>query len=131
MINPSLRFSFFIAVSLLAFMAILGFILRKRLLRPPLRNIALIATIVVVGGMVFAKFGHNAGWPWWIYYTVPAAATLLLPPLGLRLSWSETWRYLLLAFLSSPAIHVFFSFFIGWHEYMPFIKIPYLLDLLA
>jgi uncharacterized protein (DUF983 family) len=105
--------------------------MRKRAVRPPFFSIAVIAAIVVVGGMLFAKFGQNAGWPWWVYYTVPAAVTLLLPPLALRLSASELWQYLVLAFLSSPAIHVAFSFFLGWHEYMPFLKVPSIHELLG
>ncbi len=81
--------------------------------------------------MVFAKFGNNAGFPWWIYYTVPALATLLLPPLAFRFAGKELGQYLVLAFLSSPAIHVTFSFLLGWHEYMPFIPVPSLHELLA
>jgi hypothetical protein len=37
--------------------------------------------------------------------------------------------YLLLALLSAPLIHVLFSFFLGWHEYMPFLPVPGLADL--
>jgi hypothetical protein len=81
--------------------------------------------------MVFAKFGHNAGLPWWIYYTVPALATLVLPPATFRFSGKELAQYLVLAFLSSPAIHVAFSFLLGWHEYMPFIAVPEWRELLA
>jgi hypothetical protein len=81
--------------------------------------------------MVFAKYGNNFGLPWWIYYTVPALATLLVPPIAFRLQRRELAHYLVLAFLSSPAIHVAFSLFLGWHEYMPFIPVPSLKQLLA
>jgi len=37
--------------------------------------------------------------------------------------------YLVMAFLSSPLIHVVFSFFLGWKEYMPFINIPAMWEL--
>jgi len=43
----------------------------------------------------------------------------------------ELAHYLVLAFLSSPAIHVAFSLFLGWHEYMPFLPVPSLKQLLA
>jgi hypothetical protein len=75
--------------------------------------VLVVSAIVVVGGMLFAKLTQNAGWPWWIYYTAPAAVTLLVPPLAFRMSRSEVWKYLLLAFLSAPVIHVLFSFFLG------------------
>ncbi len=33
------------------------------------------------------------------------------------------------AFLSSPVIHVSFSFFLGWKDYMPFFDVPSLWEL--
>lgn len=125
------RFPIFILVSLIAFCAILLFVTRRREIRPGLAVVLATAFTVVVGGMVFAKLGHNAGWPWWIYYTAPAVATLVVPPVVLRFSAGELCRYLVLAALSSPVIHVFFSFFLGWHEYMPFVHIPSLREILS
>lgn len=125
------RFSVFVLVSLVAFIAILRFVTRRRASRPRTATVLVIAGIVVVGGMLFAKFGNNAGLPWWIYYTVPALATLALPPTAFAFSGKELAQYLVLAFLSSPAIHVVFSFLLGWHEYMPFIPVPSLRELLA
>ena len=90
-----------------------------------------VAAVVVVGGMVFAKYGSNAGLPWWIYYPVPAVATLVVPPVAFKLYGKELLQYLVLAFLSSPAIHVAFSFLFDWHDYMPFIPVPSLKSLLG
>ena len=129
--TETLRFPVFILASLVAFFAILGFVTRKRPVRPSLGLLVGIAGVVVVGGMVFAKFGQNAGWHWGIYYTVPALATLLVPPLVLRFSPAELWRYLVLAALSSPVIHVLFSLLLGWHDYMPFIRVPSLQEILS
>lgn len=131
MIEQTTRFPIFIAVSLAVFAAILRFVMRKRSAYPAFSSIAAVAAVVVIGGMLFAKFGHNAGWPWWVYYTVPAATTLLLPPLAFRFPASELWQYLVLAFLSSPAIHIAFSFFLDWHEYMPFLKVPSIQELIG
>nr|WP_315486509.1 hypothetical protein [uncultured Undibacterium sp.] len=125
------RFSVFVLVSLIAFIAILYFVTRHRSLRPKGFTVFAVAALVVVGGMVFAKFGNNAGLPWWIYYTLPALATLLVPPLVFKFNGKELLQYLLLAFLSSPVIHVVFSFLFDWHEYMPFIHVPSLRSLLA
>lgn len=69
--------------------------------------------------------------PWWIYYPVPALATLLLPPFVFKLLGRELAQYLTLAFLSVPAIHVAFAVFLGWNEYMPFIPVPSLKQWLA
>lgn len=122
--SEQMRFWVFVAVSLAVFVCVLRFVTRKRAARPRADAVAAVAAVVVVGGMVFAKFGNNLGLPWWIYYTVPALATLLVPPLAFRLQRRELVQYLVLAFLSSPAIHVAFSLFLGWHEYMPFIPVP-------
>ena len=131
MIADAWRFWVFVIVSLVAFVAILRFVTRHRVSRPALAAVLSVAGVVVVGGMVFAKFGNNAGLPWWIYYTVPALATLAVPPATFAFSEKELAQYLVLAFLSSPAIHVVFSFLLGWHEYMPFIPVPSLWELLA
>ena len=129
--TETLRFWVFVLVSLVAFVAILGFATRQRIERPRNAVIVAVAAVVVVGGMVFAKYGNNAGLPWWIYYTVPALATLLVPPATFGLRGKELAQYLALAFLSSPAIHVVFSFLLGWHEYMPFIPVPSMWELMA
>ncbi len=126
-----MRFSVFVLVSLVAFIAILHFVTRRRAQRPRLAMVLIVAGIVVVGGMIFAKYGNNAGLPWWIYYTVPALATLLLPPSVFKFAGKELLQYLALAFLSSPVIHIVFSFLFDWHEYMPFIQVPSLQSLLS
>lgn len=125
------RFWIFVAVSLAVFVGLVRFVTRNRASQPHVAAVAVVAAVVVMGGMVFAKYGNNFGLPWWVYYTVPALATLLVPPVAFRLRRRELAQYLALAFLSSPAIHVAFSLFLGWHEYMPFIPVPSLKQLLA
>lgn len=121
----TIRFGVFILTTLVVFVGILLIVTRKRSTRPSPTAIGLISLVVVVGGMVFAKIGNNAGWPIWIYYAVPAVTTLVLPPIALRMSrQSELWQYLALAFASSPAIHIAFSLFVGWHDYLPFFYVP-------
>ena len=54
-----------------------------------------------------------------------------MPPVAFKLYGKELLQYLVLAFLSSPAIHVVFSFLFDWHDYMPFIPVPSLESLLG
>ena len=122
--SPTLRFVTFILVTIAVFLWLIRFSLRGRESKLPRVPLLAVTLIVVVGGMVFAKYGANVGLPWWIYYTVPALLTLFLPPLVLRMSRAEVPTYLALAFLSSPFIHATFSLVLGWKEYMPFIPIP-------
>lgn len=131
MSSDAFRFGAFVLVSLVVFLAIIRFVLRERFSRPGHAAVLSVAAFVVVGGMLFAKYGNNAGLPWWIYYSLPALATLAVPPTVFGFSAKELAQYLVLAFLSSPAIHVAFSFLLGWHEYMPFIAVPSLHDLLS
>jgi hypothetical protein len=84
MLSVARRFSIFVLVSLFAFIAILHFVTRHRAQRPNTSTFVVVAAVVVVGGMIFAKYGNNAGLPWWIYYTVPAFSTLLLPPVTFK-----------------------------------------------
>ena len=127
--NGNLRFAVFIIVALLVFVGILRIVLRSRETFPSWVWLFTTASIVVAGGMLFAKIGQNSGLPWWIYYTVPMLVTVLVPPKVFRMSQGETLTYLGLAFLSSPLIHAVFSFFLGWKEYMPFISIPAIWEL--
>ena len=91
----------------------------------------LLALVVVVFGMLFGKYSATFGLPWWVYYSVPMLITVLLPPVVLKLNKRKTAAYLVLSFLSAPFIHLLFSFFLGWTEYMPFWKIPSVSSLLA
>lgn len=88
-----------------------------------------VASVVVLGGMSFAKLGATQGFPIWLYYGLPAGLTWVLPPWVLRMSGREVARYVPLALLVAPAIHVFFSLFFAWGEYMPFLPVPSLREL--
>jgi len=116
-------------VALLVFIGLLVFILRGRSKRPVFK-ISILALIVVVGGMTFARITYGIGVPWWIFYGLPALITFVLPPLVLRMSRRELLFYVPLAILMSPVIHIFFSFFFGWHDYMPLFYVPWWHELL-
>jgi len=118
------HFPVFVIASFAAFLAILRIALAGRLKRPPRATVLSVAGIVVVGGMTFAKAGAALGWPVLLYYGLPAALTWVLPPRVFRMNARELARYLPLAMISAPFIHVLFSFFLGWNEYMPFIPVP-------
>jgi hypothetical protein len=118
------HFPFMVLASLLVFGLMVRLLLPRQEFRAKRIQIGLLALIVVVFGMLFGKYGATAGLPWWLYYPIPMLITVLLPPLVLRLNKQKTAAYLVLSFLSAPFIHVAFSFFLGWTEYMPFWKIP-------
>src|SRR5438132_4325800 len=115
------RFVIFMVVSAAAFIALLMFVTRNRNNRPGVRALASTTFVVVVLGMIFARYGHIFFRPpLWIYYGVPALVTFLLPPAVLRMRRGEILQYVPLAVLMAPAIHVIFSVFVDWHDYMLF-----------
>jgi hypothetical protein len=120
-----------ILASLLEFVVLLRLVLGRVTFRERRIAVMAVSAIVVVGGMLFGKYGATFGMPWWIYYPVPALVTILLPPLVFRMGTKRTIVYLLLASISAPLIHVLFAFFLGWNEYMPFIPVPSLASLLG
>lgn len=116
------RFAIFMLAAFVLFFFVVSWVARKRTAKPARWSIGLLAIIVVPIGMIFARYSHiffhNLSWT--IYYGVPALITFALPPLWLRMSRKEIVWYVPLAILMAPLIHIFFSFFVGWHDYMPF-----------
>ncbi len=127
------RFIVFMAAAFLLFVGVLLFVVRNRIVKPSAQTILALGAVVVILGMIFARYSHVTlpHLPWEIYYGLPALTTLLLPPVWLRMSRWEILYYLPLALFMAPAIHVIFSFLIGWHDYMPFpFYIPSLAELI-
>ena len=116
------HFPIFIVVSFVAFVGVLRLAMHGREHRPPATTILWVTTVVVVAGMLFAKVGADAGLPIAIYYGIPALVTWLLPPIVFRMRGAEIARYLPMAIVIAPLIHVAFSFLLGWNEYMPFLS---------
>lgn len=129
-INTAWHFPLMILASFILFYLVIRIVLGKKEFREKIKSIFILSLLVVVIGMLFGKYGAQMGLKWWIYYPVPMLMNVLLPPLILKMSLKKTLLYLILSFLSAPIIHVFFSFFLGWTEYMPFWDIPYIMDLL-
>lgn len=125
------HFPILILVSFVAFIGVLLVAVRRRTQRPATRTLLWVAAVVTVGGMVFAKMGTTVGLPVWLYYGVPALVTWVLPPLVFRMRGHEGARYLPMAVLVAPMFHVLFSLVLGWKEYMPFIPVPSIWELMG
>ncbi|MGB3079692.1 MAG: hypothetical protein WBB31_11485 [Saprospiraceae bacterium] len=128
--NTEWHFPIMIVASLLIFFLIMRIVLSKNDFKIKRNQFFFLSLIVVVFGMLFGKYGATYKLPWWIYYPIPMLMTVILPPIVLKLSTRKTILYLGLSFLSAPFIHAIFSFFLGWTEYMPFWKIPFVGNLI-
>jgi hypothetical protein len=129
----SARFAVFMAAAFLLFLGVVLWIVRRRSTKPGWGAVIALATVVVPIGMLFARYSHIVfrDLPWEVYYGVPALVTFLLPPTWLRMSRLEAAQYVPLAILMAPVIHIVFSLFVGWHDYMPFpVYIPSLAEML-
>jgi hypothetical protein len=127
--NEIVKFLVYMLFALIVFVLILLFTLRKRP-KQPVFKIVLLSFIVVVGGMTFARITYGIGVPWWLFYGLPAFITFVLPPLVLRMSKRELLFYIPISIIMGPAIHIFFSFSFGWHDYMPLFYVPWWHELL-
>ena len=126
------RFAVFTLAAFILFLSVILWTIRKRTAKPKIWSIALLAIIVVPVGMTFARYSHillpNLSWT--IYYGIPALITFALPPIWLRMSRVEIAWYVPLAVVMAPTIHIVFSLFFGWHDYMPFpVYIPSISEL--
>jgi len=123
------QFLVYLVAAMAVDFAILTFTVRKRSPRP-YKKLILTAIFVTAAGMIFARITYGKELPWWIFYGIPVLFTYFSPPVILRMNWRELLIYTPLALLAGPAIHVFFSFFFGWHEYMPLFYVPWFADLI-
>lgn len=117
-------------VSIIALIFIVRFSLSSR--KPnPINNVKIIGIllILVVFCMLLGKYGANWGFPWWIYYTIPMLIIIFFPTIYFKMKKMETVKYLVITFVSGPLIHIIFSL-LGWKNYMPFIKIPSIMELI-
>ncbi len=127
--NTDWHFPVMILFSVVVFFAVIKMVVSKDEFRIKRNTIVLLAFITVIIGMLMGRYGAKFSLPWWIYYPVPMLMTVLLPPILLKMNKSKAIRYIILSFLAAPCIHIFFSFFVGWKEYMPFWEIPSLWSL--
>lgn len=127
--NTNWHFLVMIIASLILFFLVIRIVIGKKEFSMKINSIFFLSILVVIVGMLFGKYGAQTGLKWWIYYPLPLLMNVLLPPIVLKMKLIKTVFYLFLSFLSAPIIHAFFSFFIGWNEYMPFWSIPFIGDM--
>ena len=124
-----MEFVILIFVSIMVTLLIIRFSLGKRIPNPikKIKNIIVISILVGLS-MFIAKFGANWNFPWWVYYIIPMLLTIFFPILYFGMSKKEIIRDIIPIYLSHFLIHAVLSL-IGLNNYLPFIKIPTLMNL--
>ena len=70
------RFAMFMLAASVVFLTVLVLVLRRRTNKPGPVKLFILTVLVVVCGMLFARYGHILfHLPWWIYYGFPALMT--------------------------------------------------------
>lgn len=91
-------------------------------------NVGILIALAVLC-MLIGKYGATWGLPWWIYYPAPMVLVLVFPLAFFKMKRREAIKFILISLVSGPIIHVVFSL-LGWKNYMPFIRIPSIMELL-
>lgn len=123
------RFLVMAAFTYLTFLYVIKLVLGSQFKAKPFL-INIIGMLSVYGSLLISKYGNFLKLPVYLYYILPVLLTVFLPPLALKMKSDQTLKYLLLSVLAVPFIHLFFAFFIGWGDFVPFIKIPSLWNIL-
>ena len=87
--NTEWHFPVMIAASFVLFFLVIRLVVEKEAFVMQFKKIVVLSLVVVIGGMLFGKYGATMGLPWWIYYPVPMLANVLLPPLVLKMNVAD------------------------------------------
>lgn len=92
-------------------------------------GINIIGMISVYGSFIILRYGDLLKLPDYLRYAFPIILVAILPPLVLKMKSDQTIKYLLLSVLFLALLHFCLSFFVGWGDLLPFLKIPSLWDI--
>jgi hypothetical protein len=117
-------------VTCIVLILIVRFSLRTRNPNPTknVKNLGILISLAVVC-MLIGKYGATWGFPWWIYYPAPMFLVIIFPVAFYKMNKTEALKFIIISIVSGPIIHIIFSLF-GWKNYLPFIKIPSIMELI-
>ncbi|MDI9514620.1 MAG: hypothetical protein GX384_01790 [Clostridiaceae bacterium] len=121
--DPGFKFMVMVAFTYLIFLCVVRLVLGKQY-KAKSFLIDIIGILVVFGSFIISKYNNILKLPGYLHYALPIALTVLLPPLALRMKSHQVLKYLALSILAVPFVHIVFSFFVGWGDLLPFIRIP-------
>lgn len=127
--DQSFRFMIMTAVTYLAFLCVIRLVVGSQY-KAKSFLINIIGMLTVYGSFLITHYGNFLKLPGFLYYVLPLLLTVFLPPLSLKLKSDQTLKYLAFSILAVPLIHLFFSFFFGWGEFLPFLKVPSLWNII-
>lgn len=127
--DQAFRFLIMAAVTYIAFLCVIRLVIGSQY-KAKSFLINIIGMITVYGSFLISRYGNFLRLPGWFYYVLPVLLTVFLPPLSLKMKSDQTLKYLAFSLLAIPVIHLCFSFLLGWGEFLPFINIPSLWNII-
>lgn len=92
--------------------------------------INIIGTISIFGSFILMRYNEAMKLPGFVYYILVVLLLVFLPPLSLKMNSDQILRFFALSIVAVPLLHLLFSLLLGWGDYLPFIHIPSLWELL-
>lgn len=127
--DNAFRFLIMAAVTYLAFLCVIRIAMGSQY-KSKSFLINIIGMLTVYGSFIISRYNDVLKLPGFLYYILLILLTVFLPPLSLKMKSDQTLKYIALGVVAVPLLHLLFSLLLGWGEYLPFIKIPSLWELI-
>jgi len=128
-VDNAFRFLIMAAVTYLAFLCVIRIAMGSQY-KSKSFLINIIGMLTVYGSFIISRYNDVLKLPGFLYYILLILLTVFLPPLSLKMKSDQTLKYIALGVVAVPLLHLLFSLLLGWGEYLPFIKIPSLWELI-
>ena len=127
--DNAFRFLIMAAVTYLAFLCVIRIVMGNQY-KSKSFLINVTGMLTVYGSFIISRYNDVLKLPGFLYYILLILLTVFLPPLLLKMKSDQTLKYFALGVVAVPLLHLLFSLLLGWGEYLPFIKIPSLWELI-
>lgn len=127
--DQAFRFLIMAAISYMAFLCVIRLVMGSQY-KAKSFLINIIGMITVYGSFIISRYKGLFKLPGYIVYIIIICLMIFLPPLALKMKSDQTLKYFAFGIIAVPVLHLLFSLLIGWGDYLPFIPIPSLWNLL-
>ncbi len=127
--DQAFRFLVMLAITYMAFLCVIRIAMGNQY-KAKSFLINIIGILTVFGSFIISRYNGILKLPGFIYYILIILLAVFLPPLSLKMKSDQTLKYIAIGFVTIPILHLLFSLLLGWGEYLPFIPLPSLWDLI-
>lgn len=128
-VDQAFRFLIMASVTYMAFLCVIRLVMGAQY-KSKSFLINIIGMLTVYGSFIISRYRGAFKLPGFLYYILILLLTIFLPPLALKMKSEQTLKYFAFGIVAIPLLHLLFSLLLGWGEYLPFIQVPSLWELL-